>query len=148
MITVTDLFCGAGGSSTGAIQVPGVEVRAASNHWQLAVDTHQTNHPDADHICADLYQVAARIGISYRSLDRWVRRGYVPGRAPGSGYPRRWTPEAITAAARVAGLVRAGFTVAAAAGLVRAGISDDAIAAIRAHVTVTTTTPTNGSPTP
>lgn len=56
-ITLTDLFCGAGGSSTGAIQVPGVEVRAASNHWQLAVDTHNTNHPDAAHICADLSQI-------------------------------------------------------------------------------------------
>lgn len=27
MLTMTDLFCGAGGSSTGGIQVPGVEVR-------------------------------------------------------------------------------------------------------------------------
>jgi DNA (cytosine-5)-methyltransferase 1 len=56
-LTITDLFCGAGGSSTGAIQVPGVTVRVASNHWQLAVDTHNTNHQDADHICADLSQI-------------------------------------------------------------------------------------------
>lgn len=56
--TLTDLFCGAGGSSTGAIQVPGVEVRVASNHWQLAVDTHNTNHQRADHICADLSQIS------------------------------------------------------------------------------------------
>ena len=41
----TDLFCGAGGSSTGAIQVPGVTVRMAANHWRLAVETHNTNHP-------------------------------------------------------------------------------------------------------
>lgn len=59
-LTLTDLFCGAGGSSTGAIQVPGVTVRAASNHWQLAVETHNTNHPDADHICADLSQIDPR----------------------------------------------------------------------------------------
>ena len=59
-LTLTDLFCGAGGSSTGAIQVPGVAARAASNHWQLAVDTHNTNHPDADHICADLSQIDPR----------------------------------------------------------------------------------------
>ena len=39
-LTVTDLFCGAGGSSSGAIQVPGVTVRMAANHWQLAIDTH------------------------------------------------------------------------------------------------------------
>ena len=53
-LTLTDLFCGAGGSSTGAIAVPGVEVRAASNHWKLAIETHNSNHVDADHICADL----------------------------------------------------------------------------------------------
>lgn len=57
---MTDLFCGAGGSSTGAIQVPGVSIRVASNHWQLAVDTHNTNHQDADHVCADLTQIDPR----------------------------------------------------------------------------------------
>lgn len=56
-ISMTDFFCGAGGSSTGAIQVPGVLVRAAANHWQLAVETHNENHPDADHYCADLSQI-------------------------------------------------------------------------------------------
>ncbi|SKS24233.1 site-specific DNA methylase [Mycobacteroides abscessus subsp. bolletii] len=56
-ISMTDFFCGAGGSSTGAIQVPGVSVRCAANHWQLAVDTHNENHPDADHYCADLSQI-------------------------------------------------------------------------------------------
>lgn len=59
-LTVTDLFCGAGGSSTGAIAVPGVTVRIASNHWDLAVETHNTNHPDADHLCADLSGVDPR----------------------------------------------------------------------------------------
>ncbi|TLF72894.1 DNA cytosine methyltransferase [Nocardia cyriacigeorgica] len=59
-LTLTDLFCGAGGSSTGAIQIPGVEVRIAANHWQLAVDTHNTNHPTTDHDCADLSQVDPR----------------------------------------------------------------------------------------
>lgn len=46
MLTITDLFCGAGGSSSGAIKVPGVRVRMAANHWRLAVETHNTNHPD------------------------------------------------------------------------------------------------------
>ncbi|BDD81444.1 DNA cytosine methyltransferase [Tsukamurella pulmonis] len=59
-LTVADFFCGAGGSSTGAIQVPGIEVVAAANHWQLAVDTHNTNHPGAAHICADLSQYDPR----------------------------------------------------------------------------------------
>lgn len=60
MITVTDLFCGAGGSSTGAVMVPGVRVVMAANHWQLAVDTHQANHPTVDHDCADISQVDPR----------------------------------------------------------------------------------------
>lgn len=59
-LTLTDLFCGAGGSSTGAIEIPGVEVRMASNHWNLAVETHNTNHPTADHLCADLSQIDPR----------------------------------------------------------------------------------------
>ncbi|WFE27796.1 DNA cytosine methyltransferase [Solwaraspora sp. WMMD791] len=60
MLTITDLFCGAGGSSSGAVQVPGVRVRMAANHWRLAVDTHNTNHPDADHDCADISQTDPR----------------------------------------------------------------------------------------
>ncbi|TCO43589.1 C-5 cytosine-specific DNA methylase [Kribbella antiqua] len=59
-LTMTDLFCGAGGSSTGAVQVPGVTVKLAANHWKLAVDTHNSNHPTTDHDCADLSQVEPR----------------------------------------------------------------------------------------
>jgi DNA (cytosine-5)-methyltransferase 1 len=66
MITLTDLFCGAGGSSTGATQVPGVQVLLAANHWPLAVETHNANHPDTDHDCADLSQVDPR---RYRRTD-------------------------------------------------------------------------------
>jgi DNA (cytosine-5)-methyltransferase 1 len=60
MITMTDLFCGAGGSSTGAIQVPGVTVAMAANHWDKAIATHNTNHPDTRHDCADISQVDPR----------------------------------------------------------------------------------------
>lgn len=56
MVTISDFFCGAGGSSAGASQVPGLEVRAAANHWDLAVATHEKNHPDAEHVCADISQ--------------------------------------------------------------------------------------------
>jgi hypothetical protein len=59
-LTVTDLFCGAGGSSSGAERVPGVVVRMAANHWRLAVDTHNMNLPHADHDCADISQVEPR----------------------------------------------------------------------------------------
>lgn len=59
-ITMTDLFCGMGGSSTGAIEDPRVDVRFAANHWQRAVETHQLNHPRTDHSCADLSQIHPR----------------------------------------------------------------------------------------
>lgn len=60
MLTLTDLFCGAGGSSTGAIQVPGVEVKLAVNHWDRAIETHNTNHPTTLHDCADISQIDPR----------------------------------------------------------------------------------------
>lgn len=72
-ITLTDMFCGAGGSSSGAIQVPGVEVKMAANHWQLAIDTHNTNHPKTDHDCADISQVVVS---RYPSTDiLWASPG-------------------------------------------------------------------------
>ena len=51
-ITITDQFCGAGGSSQGARQLAeqlggGLEVKLALNHWKLAIETHQHNFPDA-----------------------------------------------------------------------------------------------------
>ncbi|WP_040281358.1 DNA cytosine methyltransferase [Tessaracoccus massiliensis] len=55
MLTITDIFAGAGGSSTGAASVPGVHVALAANHWRLAVDVHQDNHQDTDHACVDLH---------------------------------------------------------------------------------------------
>lgn len=57
--TVTDLFCGAGGSSLGAAGA-GLELRLAANHWSTAIDVHQTHFPDAAHDCADISQVDPR----------------------------------------------------------------------------------------
>ncbi|EUA32501.1 putative c-5 cytosine-specific DNA methylase [Mycobacterium xenopi 3993] len=44
-------------------------VRIASNHWDLAVETHNTNHPDADHLCADLSAVDPR---RFRAPTCWA----------------------------------------------------------------------------
>lgn len=60
-ITMSDFFCGAGGSSTGAIQIPGIQIDFAANHWDLAVKTHEANHPDAEHIQADISQYEPRL---------------------------------------------------------------------------------------
>lgn len=55
---VADLFCGAGGTSSGArraIQTLGAELDlVAVNHWPVAIATHSRNHPGARHHCVDL----------------------------------------------------------------------------------------------
>lgn len=60
MITVTDLFCGAGGSGLGATAVPGVELVMAANHSPRAIETHTANFPTVEHDCADISQVEPR----------------------------------------------------------------------------------------
>lgn len=52
-VTITDLFCGAGGSSLGA-EIAGGELRLGLNHWQRAIETHATNFQHADHDCEDV----------------------------------------------------------------------------------------------
>ncbi|AUG28777.1 MULTISPECIES: DNA cytosine methyltransferase [Microbacterium] len=58
-LTVTDLFCGAGGSSSGLVEA-GYKVVIAANHWDLAIQSHQANHPETDHAQADISQVDPR----------------------------------------------------------------------------------------
>lgn len=57
--TVTDLFCGAGGSSLGARHA-GLQLVMAANHWATAIDVHQAHFPGAAHDCADITQVDPR----------------------------------------------------------------------------------------
>lgn len=52
-ISVTDQFCGAGGSSLGA-KIAGCEIVLAMNHWNLAIETHNSNFPDTTHVLADI----------------------------------------------------------------------------------------------
>lgn len=59
-VTWADYYCGAGGSSQGIEAVPGARVVLASNHWDLAIRTHQYNHPLADHDQADITGVDPR----------------------------------------------------------------------------------------
>ncbi|MDH3981266.1 MAG: DNA cytosine methyltransferase [Kiritimatiellaceae bacterium] len=55
MTKAIDLFAGLGGFTTGA-RMAGTQVVWAANHWPLAVEFHQLNHPETDHICQDLHQ--------------------------------------------------------------------------------------------
>jgi len=57
MLSVADLFCGAGGTSCGSELTGGVKIRCAVNHWDKAIATHSANFPDAVHIHSRLDQV-------------------------------------------------------------------------------------------
>jgi DNA (cytosine-5)-methyltransferase 1 len=58
-VTVTDLFCGAGGSSLGA-EAAGATLVMAANHWSTAIEVHQSHFPNAGHDCADISQADPR----------------------------------------------------------------------------------------
>lgn len=55
MVTAIDLFAGLGGWSLGA-QAAGVKVLWAANHWKVATDLYEANHPGAKIECQDLHQ--------------------------------------------------------------------------------------------
>lgn len=56
-LTVSDHFAGCGGSGQGAkaaLDKVGGEITYAANHWQLAIDTYETNKLAKDTSCTDL----------------------------------------------------------------------------------------------
>lgn len=72
-LVLADLFCGAGGTSEGAVEAArasGFEPRlTAINHWPVAVATHTANHPDARHFCASLDALNPRDLFKEGELD-------------------------------------------------------------------------------
>lgn len=66
-IVAVDLFCGAGGASTGllrAAKAMGVEVDLlAINHWPQAVETHLLNHPHVRHKCEAIERIQPRVEV-------------------------------------------------------------------------------------
>jgi len=72
-MTIADLFCGAGGTSEGAVEAAracGHEPKlTAINHWSVAVATHTANHPDARHFCASLDSLNPRELYKEGELD-------------------------------------------------------------------------------
>jgi DNA (cytosine-5)-methyltransferase 1 len=70
---IADLFCGAGGSSTGAIRaiesLGGNVELVAVNHWHTAIATHSRNHPHARHYCVNLDAARPEDLVPEGSLD-------------------------------------------------------------------------------
>lgn len=63
-IHAADLFCGAGGFSSGLIEAAralGLDVQLlAINHWDVAIATHTANHPGVSHLCESVEGVNPR----------------------------------------------------------------------------------------
>ena len=70
---VADLFCGAGGTSTGAmkaIEEIGAKLDlVAINHWATAIETHAANHPTARHLVEDVSVVDPESVVEDGHLD-------------------------------------------------------------------------------
>jgi len=75
-IRTVDLFCGAGGTSTGlALACKELDIAVellAINHWETAIETHTKNHPWAKHLCANLDTIDPRKVIPGGHLDLLV----------------------------------------------------------------------------
>jgi DNA (cytosine-5)-methyltransferase 1 len=56
-LTLVDFFCGAGGSSQGFSAIPDIEVLAAANHWDRALESHAANFPAARHYQGDIREM-------------------------------------------------------------------------------------------
>jgi DNA (cytosine-5)-methyltransferase 1 len=61
-LEVVDLFCGAGGTSTGILEAITQRMRrkvqlTAVNHWRTAVNSHSLNHPGVRHLCENVENV-------------------------------------------------------------------------------------------
>jgi DNA (cytosine-5)-methyltransferase 1 len=58
---VVDMFCGAGGESTGIMQAAlEMDMKVdllAINHWERAMETHAANHPSAEHLCESVERI-------------------------------------------------------------------------------------------
>lgn len=85
-VTVTDQFCGAGGSSLGAL-LAGAEIRLALNHWKLAIETHNTNFPNTDHDCTDISACDPR---RYPSTDILITSPECTNHSLAKGKTRKW----------------------------------------------------------
>ena len=67
IVECADLFCGAGGTSSGLLDACmdlGLQLSlVAINHWKVAIDTHSANHAYATHLCESLDSVDPRKAV-------------------------------------------------------------------------------------
>jgi DNA (cytosine-5)-methyltransferase 1 len=72
-LRIVDMFCGAGGESTGIFQAAealGVKIHlTAINHWERAIETHATNHPSAEHLCQSVEHIDPTKAVPGQRVD-------------------------------------------------------------------------------
>jgi len=72
-LSVVDMFCGAGGESTGIMQMAmekDIKVDLyAINHWDIAIETHSANYPGAEHLCQSVEHIDPVKVIPGQHLD-------------------------------------------------------------------------------
>jgi DNA (cytosine-5)-methyltransferase 1 len=70
---IADLFCGAGGTSAGAVEAIAAmgkkPIVTAVNHWNVAIATHTANHPEARHLCTGIDSINPRELFKENELD-------------------------------------------------------------------------------
>ena len=73
VLNTADLFCGAGGATTGmedALEKKGVQhVGIAINHWKIAVETMKRNHPAVDTKCMSIEEAVPADLVPGGELD-------------------------------------------------------------------------------
>lgn len=94
------------------------------------VRAHAGTLPAAESYSGPTLPDLAEIGVSYRQLDHWVRRGWIRAATPGTGHRRTWTDDELAVAARMVKLIAAGFTVAKAAEIARGRTGYDTFLAL------------------
>lgn len=67
-----DLFCGAGGTTTGAERSGVCKVIVAINHDPIAIESHAANHADVLHITEDI--LITEIGAIKKHVEYWQKK--------------------------------------------------------------------------
>jgi DNA (cytosine-5)-methyltransferase 1 len=67
---IVDLFAGGGGVSLGIKKARGRSPHVAVNHWPLAIEVHEKNHPETRHYTANVYQVRPEVAVGGRRV--WI----------------------------------------------------------------------------
>jgi len=66
---IIDLFAGGGGASLGIESALERSVDIAINHDPIALAVHKANHPDTQHLTADIWEVSPREATKGRPVD-------------------------------------------------------------------------------